>query len=69
MFLAAISQQPVADAVILDVDKPEAEWSLKVVAYLFEYFIVAPAKDAEKRKSFDKKIAEANRKPIKPLTA
>jgi hypothetical protein len=39
------------------------------VVDLFDYFIVAPARDAEQRKSFDKKIADANRKPIKPLTA
>jgi hypothetical protein len=43
--------------------------ALKVVNDLFDYFIVAPAKDAEQRKAFDKKIADANRKPIKPLTA
>jgi Domain of unknown function (DUF4145) len=66
---AAAAPQPTADPVIIDVDKTEAEWSLKVVADLFDYFIVAPAKDAEKRVAFDKKIADANRKPIKPLTA
>ena len=58
-----------ADPVIIDVDKSEAEWSLKVVADLFDYFIIAPKKDEEQRKAFDKKIADANRKPIKPLTA
>jgi hypothetical protein len=66
---SAAAPQPTADPVIIDVDKSEAEWSLKVVADLFDYFIVAPAKDAEQRKAFDKKIADANRKPIKPLTA
>ncbi|SRR6266481_172320 len=65
---AAATPQP-TDPVIIDVDKTEAEWSLKVVADLFDYFIVAPAKEAEKRMAFDKKIADANRKPIKPLTA
>ncbi len=66
---AGAAPQPTANPVIIDVDKPEAEWSLKVVADLFDYFIIAPARDAEQRKAFDKKIADANRKPIKPLTA
>jgi Domain of unknown function (DUF4145) len=67
--VTAVAPQPAPDPVIIEVDKSEAEWSLKVVADLFDYFIVAPAKDAELRKAFDKKIEDANRKPIKPLTA
>jgi hypothetical protein len=65
---AVAAPQPAVDPVIIDVEKSEAEWSLKVVADLFDYFIVAPEKDAQLRKAFDKKIADADRKPIKPLT-
>jgi Domain of unknown function (DUF4145) len=61
-------QQTPTDPVIIDVGKDEAEWTLNIVSDLFDYFIVAPAKDAERRKGFDKKIADAGRKPINPLT-
>lgn len=57
-----------AEPVIIDVDPQEAEWTLQVISDLFEHFIVAPQKDEEIRKAFDKKMADANRKAIKPLT-
>lgn len=61
---------PLPDAQrIIDVDKVEAEWTLQVVSELFDYFIVAPAKDKAMHTAFDKKIADAGRKPIKPLTS
>jgi hypothetical protein len=41
---------------------------LKIIADLFDYFIVAPQKDEDIRKAFDKKMADANRKPIERLT-
>ena len=53
---------------VIDVSPEEAQWTLKVVADLFDYFIVAPAKDEQLRKSFDKKLEAANRKPIKKPT-
>jgi hypothetical protein len=58
----------VAEPIIIDVDQQEAAWTLRVISDLFEHFIVAPQKDEEMRKAFDKKMADANRKPIKPLT-
>jgi len=60
---AAGAAPPTADPLIIDVDKPEAEWSLKVVADLFDYFIVA-LRRCGAAQGFDKKIADANRKPI-----
>jgi hypothetical protein len=60
--------QPPIDPVIIDVDRSEAEWTLKVIGDLFEYFIVAPQKDKEMRLAIDKKLADASRKPIIPLT-
>ena len=52
---------------VIEVTKDEAEWTLKVVADLFDYFIISPHKDRERRKSFDKKLEAAGRKPISPL--
>lgn len=63
----AVSQVP-PDPVIISVDKPEAEWTLKIIEDLFEYFIVAPQKDKEMREAIDKKLADANRKAITPIT-
>jgi hypothetical protein len=57
----------VAEPVIINVDKPEAEWTLTIIADLFEYFIIAPQRDKTIRASFDKKLADAQRKPITPL--
>ena len=52
---------------IVDVEPGEAEWTLEVVDTLFDYFIVGPEKDKERRAKFDKKIEAAGRKPIKKL--
>jgi hypothetical protein len=58
-----------AEPVIINVDKVEAEWTLTILADLFEYFIIAPQRDRAIRASFDKKLADAQRKPITPLTS
>jgi hypothetical protein len=50
---------------IIDATREEAEWTLKVVADLFDYFIIAPQKDEALRKSFDEKLQAAGRKPIR----
>jgi Domain of unknown function (DUF4145) len=57
------------DPAIINVDKREAEWTLKIIEDLFEYFIVAPQKDKEMREAIGKKLADAQRKPIVPLTS
>jgi hypothetical protein len=49
---------------IIPVTEEEAEWTLKIIADLFDYFIVAPKKDEAMRKAFAQKIADAGRKPI-----
>jgi hypothetical protein len=49
---------------IIDVSKEEAEWTLKVVADLFDYFITGPEKDKKQRAAFDEKIKKAGRKPL-----
>jgi hypothetical protein len=56
------------DDKIIEVTLEEAQWTLKIVADLFDYFIVDPQKDAGLRTEFDKKIEAAGRKRIaKPL--
>jgi hypothetical protein len=51
---------------IIEVELEEAEWCLEIIDSLFEYYIVGPKRDAERRSSFDEKLARANRKPINP---
>ncbi len=50
---------------IIAVERTEAAWALEVIDSLFDYFIVAPAKDLERREAFDAKNAAANRKPLR----
>ena len=50
---------------IFNVQREEAEWTLKTVIDLFDYFIVAPEKDKALRESVDKKLEQAGRKPLK----
>lgn len=66
--VSTTAQQPPPEPVIIEVSQDEAKWTLKNIADLFEYFIVGPEKDKEMRASLDKKIADANRKAITPLT-
>ena len=49
---------------IIEVKKKDAVWTLEVVADLFDYLIVSPERLRQRRERFDKKLAEANRKPI-----
>jgi Domain of unknown function (DUF4145) len=61
---ATTAQQTQPAPLIIDVSKEEAEWTLKNIADLFEYFIIGPEKDKEMRAALDKKISGADRKPI-----
>ncbi len=54
--------------VVINASKEEAEWTLKVVADLIDYFVIAPAKDKLLREQFDKKIEAAGRKKISTST-
>ena len=49
---------------IVEVGKEEAEWALEIVADLFNYLIVEPARSKKRREAFDRKIEKAGRKPI-----
>ena len=50
--------------VVINSSPEEAEWTLKVVGDLIDYFIIAPARDKALREDFDKKIEKAGRKKI-----
>jgi hypothetical protein len=52
---------------IIEITPEEAEWTLRVVSGLFDYFIVAPATDEAIRSRIDEKLKDANRKPIKKI--
>jgi len=49
---------------IIDVSPDEAEWTLNVLDGLFDYFIVGPERDKQRRASFDAKIKKAGRDPL-----
>jgi len=51
---------------VVDATPEEAQWTLEVIRGLFDYFIVGPEKDRIRRAEFDKKLAQAGRKAIKP---
>lgn len=53
---------------IVDVTSEEAEWTLRVVAELFDYFVVDPETDKAIRARIDEKLKVAGRKPIKQLS-
>jgi hypothetical protein len=53
--------------VVINASPEEAEWTLKVVGDLFDYFVIAPERDKKLREAFDKKIEAAGRKKIEPL--
>jgi len=61
--------QTFSDPAIINVDKAEAEWTLKIIGDLFEYFIIAPEKDKDMRSLIDQKLRDASRKAIAPLTS
>ncbi|MHB8685096.1 MAG: DUF4145 domain-containing protein [Dehalococcoidia bacterium] len=49
---------------IVDVSRDEAGWTLEVIDGLFEYLIVGPKRDEQRRAAFDQKLAQAGRRPI-----
>ena len=49
---------------VIDVTRDEAEWTLDVIDGLLDHLVINPARDATRRRSFDEKVREANRKPL-----
>jgi len=52
---------------VIQIEREEADWTLDLVARLFDYLIVSPTGDKKMRDAIDDKIKAAGRKPIKPL--
>lgn len=50
---------------ILPVEPHEAEWNLEVLEGLFDFFYVAPARDAARKAAFNAKLAAAGKPPMK----
>ena len=48
---------------VLRVDPGEAEWAIEVVDGLFDFYFVGPARDADRRNEFERRTAEAGRRP------
>ena len=61
---AAHEQKSTNTGAILDVEPGEAEWNLDVLDDLFDFYYVKPKNSKVRREDFNKKLAEAGRKPI-----
>jgi len=64
---SAHTQSDVGTGEIIDVGPDEADWTLTVLESLFDYFIIEPEKDAQRRAEIDAKLKRAGRKPIGKL--
>lgn len=62
---AAHTQKDKLTQQIVDVEPGEADWTLDVIDGLFDFFIVGPKRDADRRAALDDKIQRTGRKPIK----
>jgi hypothetical protein len=49
---------------IVGVEPAEAEWNLEVIEALFDFYYVQPARAKAKRDALNKKLDDADRKPI-----
>ena len=49
---------------VIPVEPGEAEWAIEVVDSLFDFYFVSPARNDERRRAFDARIAEAGRSPL-----
>lgn len=61
--LAAHPEKSERSGEILNVEPGEAEWALDTLEALFDSYYVAPAKNAEKKKALDAKLAAAKGSP------
>lgn len=50
---------------IVDVEPGEAEWNLDVLDSVFDHYYVQPRILAERREALDRKLADANKPPMK----
>jgi hypothetical protein len=52
---------------VIDVDRDEADGTLDLVDRLLDYFIIQPARDESIRRSIDKKLEKAGRRPLQSV--
>jgi len=50
---------------IVDVEKHEAEWCLEIMADVFDFVFVQPAKRAERKSKLSSKLVDAGKSPMK----
>lgn len=50
---------------IIDVEKHEAEWCLEILADVFDFVFVQPAKRAERKAKLSTKLVDAGKSPMK----
>jgi hypothetical protein len=53
---------------VLPVEPGEAEWNLDVIAALFDFYFVGPAKAQARRAALNQKLKDANKPPMKSRT-
>ena len=51
---------------VMRVEPGEAEWCLEVLDGLLDFYHVGPARDADRRRQFNERVAEAGREPLSP---
>jgi Domain of unknown function (DUF4145) len=53
---------------VVEVEPGEAEWLLDVLEGLFDFYFVQPERAATRRKTFEAKLTDANKPPLKTST-
>lgn len=59
---SADSESDESEAIVIEIDRDEAEWTLDFVLRLFDHFILGPAKDAEIQARIEDKSRRAGRR-------
>ena len=56
-----------SDGDVVEINRVQSEWTLKVVSDLFDYLIIDPKKDAAQRDELNKRLKAVGKHPISPL--
>jgi hypothetical protein len=62
---AAHPEKSMSTGTVVDVEPGEAEWTLDVLEFLFDFYFVRPARLAAKKDEINKKLIEAGKQPLK----
>ena len=63
--VAAHAQKSTVTGVVLPVEPGEAEWSLRILEGLLDFYFVRPVKAQARRDALNAKLAEAGKPPLK----